>query len=179
MLAKEFIARLKFMAPSIDLLIDSGLTVKDANNIIDKYIGAEKTSSQQVEYNNELLLLLDRFDLRKVEVLLITFNESVRQDLDFYYIGKVEVDHLVINKTTNEIQVLEFDDPRNHLWDCAKNGEKFLDALIKCVSFSNQCMFDDDLYNDSNAILKAAKEYSIVAGGEKYEEFYKMILGYF
>ena len=101
-------------------------------------------------------------------------------DSGYYFVGKVEVDHLVVNKVTNEVEVLDFDNLQNKLWSCAANASKFLDALIFCASFSKQCMFDDDLWENNDIILKTALEISEVAGGEEvYEEFYKMLLGYF
>lgn len=179
MTAIQFVTKLQELAPSKEELVNSGVTEAGADRMIKNYIGIESSNVSLIG-SNELVDLINNFNLSTVEVRLITFNGKVTEDSSYYFVGKVEVDHLVVNKVTNAVEVLDFDDLQNKLWSCAANASQFLDALILCASFSKQCMFDDDLWENSDIILKTALEISEVAGGEEvYEEFYKMLLGYF
>lgn len=178
MLAETFIKKLEENAPSLEDLKKIGLNEKEAEKFISKYFGTEKSFYQNV-YRDELLRLVNNYDLKNVEVRMISFYEKIEQDIKFFYIGKAEVDLLVVNKSTGEVQIYEFDSSDHLLWDCAANGAKFLDAIMHSVPFSIKCIFDDDLWNNNKVILEIALECAEIAGGDKYADFFKVYLGCF
>lgn len=163
MTAKQFVTKLQELAPSKEELINSGLTQAGADRMIKSYKATESNNVSLIG-RNELVNLISDFNISTVEVCLITFNGKVREDSSYYFVGKVEIDHLVVNKVTDAVEVLDFDNPQNKLWSCAANAAKFLDALILCASFSKQCMLDDDLWENNDIILKTSMEVSQIAG---------------
>lgn len=178
MLAEIFIKKLKENTPSIEGLKGIGFKDAEAEKFVWSYIGVEKSFYQDV-YKDELLRFVNNYDLKNVEVRMISFYEQIEQDTSFYYVGKAEVDLLVVNKMTGGVQIYEFDSPDHLLWDCAANGAKFLDAIMHSVPFSTKCIFDDDLWNNNKIILEIARECSEIAGSDKYLDFFKVYLGYF
>lgn len=178
MLAENFIKKLKENAPSIESLKGIGFKDAEAEKFVLSYIGVEKSFYQNV-YKDELLRLVNNFDLQNLEVRMISFYEKIEEDLNFYFVGKAEVDLLVVNKMTGGVQIYEFDSPHHLLWDCAANGAKFLEAVMHSEPFSNKCMFDEKLWNNNKIILEIALDSAEIAGGDKYIDFFKVYLGYF
>lgn len=74
---------------------------------------------------SEILNLLSSYDCTNVEIGVLTFNNEVSEDGDYYIIGNVEADLLALNKITLEIQVLDYLVPSHVIWACAANGERF------------------------------------------------------
>lgn len=178
MLAETFLKKLENNAPSLESLKKIGFNDDEAKMFIQKYIASEKPIYNNI-YKEELLRLVNNYQLEKVEIGIISFYNKINESSNYFYLGKAEIDLLVINKITGEVQIFENDAPEKLLWNCASNGGNFLDALIHCVPFFNKSMFDDKLWNNSNIILEMAIQCSELAGGNRYLDFYKMFLGYF
>ncbi len=174
--ARKFTIELQKIEPKQDDLIKLGLSKDAIKNIMACHICKQKKKSLSEE-GDELLNLIANYDVAKLEIGMVTFFNTIQHDADYYKVGEVESDSLVLRKNTKEILVLEEFEESNILWYCAKNGSMFLDALLFCASFFNKRLFNDAFWEDRNLILTVVKESTKLAGGNKYQDFYKMLLG--
>jgi hypothetical protein len=127
--------------------------------------------------SSEVLNLLSSYDCSNIEIGILTFLSGVREVEDHYIIGEVEADLLAVSKITLEVQVLDYLVPTHIIWDCAANGERFLDSLTLCAeyffkTYNNSALAENTSFAHEYAIQSAEK-----AGGEKYVDFYQLLLG--
>lgn len=123
---------------------------------------------------DELLNLIANYDLRKVEIGVVSFRESVEIYGDYFIVGTDEVDPLVMYRFNNEISVRDFTDFDFVVCECAENGEKFLDALIAFGDFVVKTRdLDFDSPVDPALISSKIEECTQLAGGEKYRTYYE------
>ena len=105
---------------------------------------------------------------------MVEFNENLTNTPLGLQIGSVEADILYI-ADNGELCVNEFGASHHLLWKCAKNGDAFLDALLVAACFLNDFSRDDE---DMELCLESVKRCASAAGGERYLNFYLMLLGY-
>lgn len=129
------------------------------------------------EPNSEILKLLSFYDCSTVEIGVLSFNNEVSEVEDYYIIGNVEADLLALNKITLEIQVLDYLVPTHVIWDCAANGECFLDSLALCAEYFFKTYNDAALAENTSFAHEYAIQSAEKAGGEKYADFYQLLLG--
>jgi len=173
----EFIERLKGVPFSYEEYLKIGL---DEDFIIEKvsaYNPGKRLSNLSEHSDNPLIRLVEDYDVSKTEIGMVWFGAQVTDTEDYSYIGKFEVDFLCVSKLTKEVVILSFDDPSSIAYRCAQNGASFLDAIIVAAKFLEACGIDDNLYNDQEAICSMAENCSELAGGNKYLNFYKVLLG--
>ena len=175
--AETFIKLLKENAPTIASLRAQGLSEKEAADFILNYEAREKSKSANSNLD-ELLRLQILYYLDTIEVGMISFAETFYEDENYIYVGNFEADHLVINKSTKMIQVLEYGTDRHLLWDCAINSANFLSAISKGVLFNVEWLSNKDDLSDQEAFYKKALICSNLAGGNQFLDFYLVFLGY-
>ena len=107
---------------------------------------------------------------------MVTFANEVDEDAKYYYVGAVESDLLVIEKSTGNVMVVDMAATEHVLWHCAESGEQFLDALSICCTFLTNRLFDSSL-DEPSLINAAVKKCTVASGGNSFMDFYKMILG--
>jgi hypothetical protein len=175
MTAESFVEELQNQAPNIKQYVNRGLS----ENYIKRRLSMYKIDSKEFKlaYEDNLLELVANYNVSHLEIGMVTLKNQVDEDEDYYYVGNVEVDHLVKNKQSGIIEVLEFDQPSNVLWSCASNGALFLDALLVCESYLTRRTFDKDLLENEKVRAAIISECSEKAGGYDYIEFYEMLLG--
>lgn len=175
MTAADFVTNLEQLTPTYDDF--KGMKVSD--EFIKKEINHYKLISKgtgTLQINNEILTLINEFDVSNIEIGMVTLNNKIKEDNKYYFFGRFEVDNLVIEKDTGIIKLLEYE--INHeMQVCAENSSKFLDALIVAAKHFRNCLFSDDLFDDQVEVCKVAKECADLAGGDKYLDFYKMYIG--
>jgi hypothetical protein len=176
MKADEFVEKMKNMAPSSEYYVKKGLDEKFAVRDRNSFFAKEKRESTR--YDDELLKLVDRYNASKLIIGQITFYSEVEEKSDYYLVGEVEADWLIINKISGEVKVIELYSEEN-LWPCATNGSDFLEAILTANMFFIKSRSDDDLFNDQGATCAVAEECAEQAGGKAYRDFYKMLLGCF
>jgi len=157
-------------------LVKLGLSDSFVNNLNKCYIVPEKRI--YVNTGNELSNLIYNFDVSNIEIGLIRFNNVLKDNDNFIFIGKIEIDDIILNKETFEIEVYEFG-TKHFLWSCAKNASTFLESLIICNTFFNNRIIDDGLWENMQETSKVIKDCTNIVGGTKYSDFYKMLLGYY
>jgi hypothetical protein len=131
----------------------------------------------QEEDNSRLLKQLRAI---KDEIGMIEFIE--KEDIlplsrKYEKIGNFELDILAIRKSNNEIVMLDHDSPDFEMGNCSKDIRSFLSAIQGFINFMNACANNEESYHDINKQELVAKDSSLIAGGEKYLWFYKMMFG--
>jgi len=168
---------LKSQIPSVDILVENNISDEEIKRNIKPLLDLDVQFKETSEEVDIIIELLNLYDLSKVEIGMIVFNKTITEDEDYYYIGRVEVDLLVINKHTGTVQVLEYDEPTHTLCDCARESSAFLQALLVCNKFFWECYSDDDVYNDENKRKAVVEKCTYIAGGDSFFDFYAMLTG--
>ncbi len=172
--AIDFSVKYRSCAPTFEYLISKGLSDIEAHSFIDRYNCISKGTN--FEYGDEFLNLIANFDLSKVEIGLITLNDSIQIEGDFYILGQDECDPLFMYKFNHEISIVDLSDNEYVIYYCAESGDKFLDAIIVYRGFIAKHAHSDTKL-DPGAIKKKAEECAMIAGSEKYLPFYEYALG--
>lgn len=174
--AKEFVKNyIETKIPESEL-VKLGFSNSFVNNLNKCYIVPEK--QVYINTDNELSNLIYNFDVSNIEIGLIRFNNILKDNEKFIFIGKIEIDEIILNKKTLEIEVYEFG-TTHVLWSCAKNASTFLESLIMCNTFFNNRIIDDRLWENMQETSKVIQSCTSIVGGTKYADFYKMLLGYY
>jgi hypothetical protein len=173
MRANEFVERLKVLAPTVSSLIQRGYSENGAKRIVESYKAKAKSNIPYRLYENELLTLVKDFDATTVEIGFIRFDLENQNDIpletnELFRVGWVEGDLLVVNKQTGEVQMEDCCSEGFIIAKCAENSEKFLDAILEIAKLNTTYSNSQD-----NKTVLCSK----LAGGEQYEEFYKLLLG--
>jgi hypothetical protein len=174
-----FVNELIKLAPSIAELKKHELPDDFINHFIESYKCYQKDSSKNIYTNDELLLLLQSYDCSKIEIGIVSFLNEIVETEDYFEIGNVEQDILSINKITLEVEVLDHEAADHVIWSCASNSRNFLQALLSAADFFSSKLKVYPIEPENTVILKRVQKCTYEAGGDKYIDFYKMLLGYF
>lgn len=175
MKAAEFVEKLKLQAPNHKYLRLYGFSENDENELLEKYTCIWKGTN--IELGDDLLNLIANYDLSKVEIGMVSFNNSIETDGDYYILGNDETCPLIMNRFNYEISVRDFINFDFVVCECAENGEKFLDALIAFGDFvvkTRDLEFDTPV--DNALISSKIEECTQLAGGEKYRTYYEAMI---
>ena len=173
-----FVNVLLQLAPSIEELKKHGLTDDFISQFIESYKCYPKDGSKNIYTNDELLMLLQSYDCSKIEIGIVSFLNEIIETEDYFEIGGVEQDILAINKITLEVEVLDHEATGHTIWSCASNSMNFLQAILSVADFFSSKLKAYPAEPDNNVVLKRVQKCTYEAGGEKYIDFYKMLLGY-
>lgn len=176
---KNFVNKLKALAPSKERLKKFNVSDEFIDKLISRYCCTIKTSKSVISTNDALLLLLHDYDCSKVEIGIVSFLQEVVEGANYYQIGDAEQDILVINKISLEVEVLDHDSLHHVIWKCASNSSFFLEALLLCADRLTSRLENMSQEEDGSVALQYVEICASKAGGEKYIDFYKMLLGYF
>jgi hypothetical protein len=166
---EQYVKELRNLTPNKNIYENRGFSDAYINEVIESFDCKKERNIQT--YDNPLLELVENYEASKIQIGMIYFSDSVEVANEYYIIGKVESDPLVVEKSTGVVKVLEYG-VNHEMWECAESGSKFLDALIELGKFI--VATEADNYNDA---CVAANNCSLLAGGELYVDFYKMLLG--
>lgn len=174
---KEFVKALANLAPSQEKLIAMGIEDKNVMKMFQaNYLGIVLNKAQALK-EEDFLSDLENYDLSHINVGMVSFAETPQNHTDFYLIGLVEVDYLVILKRNSEVVVVDYADSTHIIWKCAATIENFLDALIECAKFFRKRAINGEEFS-SMQIKEISYEIAILAGATGYLDFYLMLLGY-
>jgi hypothetical protein len=137
----------------------------------------QRTGIKESGDTDPLIRLVENYRFEDDQVIgMVGFLDQVRRTPAYIYVGKFEVDDIVINTATKEIIILE-GGIDHKLWICASNSAAFLDALIHIGTFIEKGVVDNNLYEDEAINLAVAEQTAEIAGGQKYFNFYRTMLG--
>ncbi|HZH63780.1 MAG TPA: hypothetical protein VEY10_02740 [Flavisolibacter sp.] len=179
--AENFVTELKKLSPPKSAYLNLGYPPSLAAEKLKAYECMSlntKELSHQYFGNNVLLELLCNYNCSKIEIGVVSFVEKLVEVEDYYIIGNVEADILALNKLTLEVEVLDHENLDWTIWSCAANSEYFLNAILKCAEYFNKTICSNELSENSAFTYEYVLQCSDKAGGDKYIEFYKMLLGY-
>ena len=174
MKAKEFVLEIKAIAPSVIDYISRGYSEKLASRVAQSFLINEK--KQETKFEDELLRLIDCLDVNNLEIGIVKFHKNIQVKFDYYIVGEVEADWLIIDKITGLVRVIELYSEKS-LWSCATNGSKFLDAILEVKKFIAKTSLDSSWTDEQKILCSFSEECGNMAGGEKFIEFYKMLIG--
>lgn len=118
--------------------------------------------------------LVRNFDGNQIKIGMITFDIEPYENSSYFFFGKYEMDLLSINKETNEILVIDFENENHIIFKCAIDSYSFLDAILHAAIFLENLPFEDI---DQKIVCNTAESCSKLAGDKKYLGFYKTLLG--
>lgn len=145
-----------------------------------RYLCEPKTRVESgIVAGDEFLALIRDYDCSNAGIGILSFAKKVGEYPGYCKIGNVEMDILVLNKITHEIEVRDHDSLGHVIWECALNGAKFLDALIVCAQYFRSLLNDLSIGDNPAHLLGVVNNATEMAGGDRYIDFYKMLLGYF
>jgi hypothetical protein len=173
----EFVKSLAGVAPSIIALQAVGLSKADAVNFRSAFLCLERRTSLTIAEPNDLLTLMKGWDVGKIEVGMIRLFGSPVALARGTQVGVVETDPLIISNTTTEMLVEEEWTNGHILWYVAQSPGKFLDAIVTAAKFLGDRSIGVVDFNDMQATRDVALECMRRAGGDKYSDFYSMLLG--
>jgi len=177
---ENFVNELKLLAPSKDEFQKYNVPESYIKEHIERYLFFPRVNAQtNINTNDPILSLLQDYDSSKIGIGNLSFATKAIEYTDYYQIGKVEIDVLALNKITLEIEVRDHDSLSHIIWPCAANSNSFLDALLICARHLRAIFKNPSLDDDSIYVFEVVKSCAEKAGGEKYIDFYKMLLGYF
>lgn len=171
---QRFIEQLKLITPTAEDLKRKGLP----EELVDIVLEASACQPKTVEFpsilvQESVLRLLEAYDCTSLRIGLVRLTDCV-SFVNFYQIGSVDADPLVLDKVTRKIEVRDYTNPSYVIWLCAHNGDNFLDALLICANAFFQIVLDkennNEIFRAKNARLAAQK-----AGGDDCLLFYEML----
>src|SRR5690606_17427619 len=174
MKASEFVEGLKGISVRTDLLKKQGVSDQFIEDRKRSYLAAYKGGASVSQY--PLVELVENYDCSNLEFGMITFDERIDEKGRFIFFGRFEVDDLAVDLTTGSVVMLECG--LDHiLYDCAQNDSSFLEAILNTAVFLERRSVEEGLYENEELNIQMAEEFGDIAGGEKYYDFYKMMLG--
>jgi hypothetical protein len=175
--ADEFVDRLRAAAPATERLQSVGFSLQDAAEFRLSFVCTPRPIPAPDKQADPFLDLLLRYDLRKVEIGMVTFAGALTPDGGTVRVGTVEADPLIQDRHSGEVRVTEGSPKGRVLWRCARDGGKLLDALAIAAEFLGHCAIDVAVSDNGKLRLTKAEECSRAAGGTAYLDFYRMLLG--
>lgn len=174
MKASEFVEALKGINVRTDLLKKQGVSDQFIEDRKRSYLVAYKGGRSVSQY--PLVELVENYDCSNLEIGMITFDERIEEKGRFIFFGRYEVDDLAVDLITGRVVMLECG--LDHiLYDCAQNDSSFLEAILNIAVFLEKRSVEEGLFKDEELNIQMAEEFGNIAGGEKYYDFYKMMLG--
>lgn len=175
-----FVQELMKLAPSVDDLSKRNLSKDYIDEFINSYTCYPKNDCIKIYSSDELLILIQTYDCSKVQIGIISFLNSIVEHEDYFEIGEAEQDILAINKVSMEVQVLDGQDIDYVIWPCASSGAKFLQAMLSAADFfTSKIKTYPFVEPGKDTVLKWVQKCTQEAGGDRYKNFYEMLLGYF
>jgi hypothetical protein len=173
--AQQFAEQLNRIAgTAVGELVKRGLSKRDARMIADMYKCKPREKPLLLEdEGNQILMLMKYWNVSKLEIGMVRFQEGPVESKDGLQIGEVEADPLILSLETRQTIVEELGTDGHVLWTVAHDDTGFLDALAKAAGFLRE---RTDLA-DTTTARRVATECASLAGGQDYLDFYLMLLG--
>lgn len=134
----------------------------------------DKTQKLTSTGSNEILNLIDNYELFSFNIFGISFDQTYSSIGDKIIFGSTEFSRLYINTKTLEIEAQEYDE-ETLIINVAKSANHFIDILFELLDLYSKRIrnivdVDDETVNTN--ILNICIE---KAGGKKYSAFYKSL----
>ncbi len=174
--ADEFASQLKAAGPKKEDLIRFGYP-EDLAEFIEISSVAERIPGASSPFTDPLLEFVTLFDVSNVVIGLLTF-EPVAELRDYYYVGRYDVDYLVVRKRDGVVCILQYD-ADFVISNCALNSSMFLDTMVAYAQAKQWGLDDPDAEADQLQKKQLAEHCAALAGGDAFLSFYKNFIGYY
>jgi hypothetical protein len=173
-----FVKELAALAPTSTELERLGFSKDEASRSMESFLCTKREHPLQAAGDsNELLRLLSNWDLSKIEIGMIRFPNPPAELLGTICVGCVEADPLLLLPDTGEVAVHELGIKGKRLWWVARSGSELMDSMFIAARFLEGRGSGRIDFNDHSAARVVALECASAAGGDKYLDFYTMLLG--
>ena len=173
---KTFAEQLAHLSPSEAELVQLGISRVSAQHFRRSFVCHEQHSATGPNAS-EIDEFLTSWDCSNVAIGMLRFSVPQRDRLGNVQIGWVEDDPVMITVEMGEICVFEQGQMTHMLWAAATNLPRFLDALIPAADFLAKRAIGKIDFDDPGVGRPVAEKCLLLAGGEKYRNFYLMLLG--
>jgi len=174
----EFVKELLTISFEDSAYMNAGLDKKFIKSNRNRYIAIKRKipGKFNTDFNDPIISLMQEYDVKNIEIGMINFGKEPVISSDFIVFGTFELDRLAISIITKEIVMLPESLDEIGMY-CAMNGQKFLESAIFIGKFLEKRGIDDSLFDDEDANSLIAEQCAELAGGSKYLNFYRMMLG--
>jgi hypothetical protein len=178
MKAKEFVARLRELAPAKSVLLERGYGNEEADEYIDSFACCPRSVALGIETNNDSMLeLMNEWDLSRVEIGGITFHSEPVQFDNQLEIGTLEGDRIAYRLDTRDYVLLDWQNLKHVMCEIAPHGDSFLDGLSEIAGCCAKSAIEEIDLDDENVCREYKAKCVQAFGGSKYETFCTSILG--
>ncbi|MBC6999642.1 hypothetical protein [Cytophaga sp. FL35] len=174
----EFADKLKSLAPSKESLSRLGVDDEFIKHYLNSY--NLKRIKNEIAHIDPILNLINNHDVSNFDIGMINLNsaDDVFETEKNIIVGSYDADMLAIDKITDEIVILDWENPDYVISRCSKDSETFLYAILEVAKINKEMFFDEGLSENQQAIKEKSMEIAGIAGDERYLNFYLTILGY-
>jgi hypothetical protein len=174
----EFVKELCTLPFEDSVYLNAGLDEEFIRENRNRYIAVERRTpgKSNTNFNDPIISLIQEYDVKNIEIGMINFGRKIAKHSSFIVFGTFELDRLAISIITKDIVLLPESSDEIGMY-CAMNGQKFLESAIFIGKFLEKRGIDDNLYDDEDANSLIAEQCAELAGGSKYLNFYRMMLG--
>lgn len=174
--ALSFKNALREVRPTAESLAGIGLQGNDVAEISASFEVRERGISKDNNLPDATLHdLFVGYDVTSVAVGMVRFRGVPEQVPYGYIIGEVEADYLALEAGSGEITVHDITRATHVIWSCAQNGASLLSALAEAAKYLGACITVDQ--SGSDVQRQSLDRCTLLAGGPKYRDFYRMLLG--
>ena len=179
MKANEFVKRMLAAKPTKEALLRAGRSSSFINQFLKSYECTKRHSPLKitpVAGSEEVIELFNQWNPGGIDIAGIEFLPEPVSTPRGIQIAREEIHPLLISPD-GEIIVEEEGTKGHRLSEAAKSGNDFLDALVLAAVFFGKRGTGEIDHEDLNATSSAARDCATAAGGNKYQRFYRNLLG--
>ena len=172
-----FATRLADMAPTLLQYTRLGVSEKAAERIIRSFRCVKRDMPlASASPSDPIMALIAEWDLSQVRIGTISFLSAAIEYSDKWQIGVDEADPMFIIRATGEIVVEDHACPGYIICPCAKSSSCLLEGLLLAAKFIARTSLREIPWDDAAAARLAAQKCACSAGGDKYLQFFLMLL---
>ena len=179
MTPKEFIKQVESFRPTKQELLNSGIDEDGIERILNGYVILPRHEPINIGINDNFYRdLIGEYDISNIEIGPICFPEIPSSlNPNQLIIAYDCTAPIVVDKSTDEVLLLDMNEPTHVMASCAKNIKAFFSALLLANDFLDTLSKDESLWDDPDSAKPIIAQCTLMAGGKKYRQFYEMLVG--
>src|SRR5688572_3216538 len=169
-----FVEQINEIKPDKEHLLSIGYSNSLSELFVEKF--SIRPRKIQTSYNNELLALINNFDMTSFDIMGIEFDPKLTVKEKFLKFGRYDFGDLQFARGNYEIVLGDASDTDKIVMRVAKDGNTFLKSLFSLARYTIRNVIKDP---EAKKIDKSdfADLLATEAGGVQYLRFYKYVLG--
>ncbi|MCO6492485.1 MAG: hypothetical protein J5I98_28975 [Phaeodactylibacter sp.] len=170
MKASTFATKIRALKPDRNPLASKGLPETFIEELRSSYDVLPKTERQ--DYSSEITELVNNFTMKGFELFGITFKGQTARHNGRLAFANMELDELAIDELDSRVKLFSFETGAP-IFECAANGEAFLDALYEMAKIAANRITKEEFTDPCSDALQLVK-LSRLPGSTG---FYRWVLG--